>query len=104
MPRIMPSRVAAALIVGELLMLPAAGVSSKALAKPKSRIFTVPSGLTFTLAGFRSRWMMPRSCAYSSPSAICLAMCKDASSGKSDGRDPSPPAPLPRAPGERVAC
>src|SRR5215471_9383146 len=70
----MPSRVAAALIVGESLMLPAAGVSSNALAKPKSRIFTVQSGLTFTLAGLRSRWMTPRSCAYSSPSAICLAI------------------------------
>jgi hypothetical protein len=51
LPRVMPLRVAAALIVGDLLMLPAAGVSSNALAKPKSRIFTMPSGLTFTLAG-----------------------------------------------------
>src|SRR6516165_2868173 len=72
--------------------------TSSALAKPKSRIFTVPSGLTFTLAGLRSRWMTPRSCAYSSPSVICLAMCKDSSSGMADAA-PSPPAPLPRKEG-----
>jgi hypothetical protein len=35
--------------------------------------------MTFTLAGFRSRWTMPFSCAASSASQICLAMA-DASS------------------------
>ena len=41
-----------------------------ALAKPKSRTFTVPSGRILMLAGLRSRWMTPCSCAASSASAI----------------------------------
>ena len=69
-----------------------------ALARPKSTSFTVqpatsavasvgerlPSGrrvgvgphapLRMMLAGLRSRWMMPASCAASSPSAICAAI------------------------------
>ena len=52
-----------------------------ALARPKSSTFTVPSGVTLMLAGFRSRWMMPRSCAYSMASAICLAMASARSIG-----------------------
>jgi hypothetical protein len=39
-------------------------------AKPKSRTFTDPSGATLTFDGLRSRWVMPRSCAASSASAI----------------------------------
>ena len=31
----------------------------QALARPKSRTFTFPSGVTFTFAGLRSRWTMP---------------------------------------------
>ena len=58
-----------------------AAESSAAFAKPKSSTFTVPSGVTFTFAGFRSRWMMPFSCAYSRASAICLAMRRASSSG-----------------------
>ena len=50
--------------------LPSAG--SSALARPKSRTFTVPSGRTLTLAGFKSRCTMLLSCAASSASAICL--------------------------------
>src|ERR1039458_5920932 len=34
-----------------------------AFASPKSRIFTTPSRVTLMLAGFRSRWTMPFSCA-----------------------------------------
>jgi len=34
-----------------------------ACATPKSRILTDPSGITWMLAGFRSRWMMPFACA-----------------------------------------
>jgi len=34
---------------------------SSAFARPKSRSFTVPPGVILMLAGFRSRWMMPRS-------------------------------------------
>ena len=45
-------------------------------ASPKSSTFTVPSGRSLTLAGFRSRWMIPCSCAASSASAICLAIGK----------------------------
>ena len=51
------------------------------LAKPKSSTFTVPSGRTLMLAGFRSRWMMPCSCAASSASAICLAIGSASSTG-----------------------
>ena len=52
-----------------------------AFAKPKSSTFTVPSSRTLMLAGFRSRWTMPRSCAASSASAICLAIGSASSSG-----------------------
>ncbi len=34
-------------------------MSWASLAMPKSQIFTVPSVSRITLAGFRSRWMMP---------------------------------------------
>ena len=61
------------MIVGDIDMLgdePAAG--SIAFARPKSRTLTVPSGRSLMLAGLRSRWMIPCSCAASSASAICL--------------------------------
>ena len=58
----------------------AAGGSS-ALANPKSSTLTVPSSRTLMLAGFRSRWMIPCSCAASSASAICFAIGKASSSG-----------------------
>ena len=48
--------------------------SPAALARPKSRTFTAPSGVISILAGFRSRWTMPFSCAMSRASAICRAM------------------------------
>ena len=38
---------------------------SSAFARPKSSTFTVPSSRTLMLAGFRSRWTMPCSCAAS---------------------------------------
>ena len=57
------------------------GSPSSALARPKSRSFTVPAGVTFTFAGFRSRWMIPRSWASSRASAICRAMPSASSSG-----------------------
>jgi hypothetical protein len=47
-----------------------APIGSIAFAKPKSSTFTVPSGRTLILAGLRSRWMIPCSCAASSASAI----------------------------------
>ena len=50
-----------------------APVVSIAFANPKSSTLTLPSGVTLTFAGLRSRWMMPFSCAASSASAICRA-------------------------------
>ena len=35
-----------------------------AFARPKSSTFSVPSSVTMTLAGFRSRWMMDAACAF----------------------------------------
>ncbi len=39
--------------------LPSAASAAHALASPKSSTFTLPSGVSFTFAGFRSRWTMP---------------------------------------------
>ena len=52
-----------------------------ALARPKSRTLTLPSGVTLTLAGLRSRWTMPFSWASSRASAICFAMASASSTG-----------------------
>ena len=60
---------------------------SSAFARPKSSTFTVPSGRTLMFAGFRSRWMMPCSCAASSASAICFAIGSASSSGIGAARD-----------------
>ena len=57
-PRIVPARVAAGLvIVGDIerAALTAATSPSIAFANPKSSTFTVPSGRSLILAGFRSR-------------------------------------------------
>src|SRR5262249_12732462 len=43
---------------------------SSAFASPKSSTLTAPSGATFTFAGFRSRWTMPRSRAAFIPHAL----------------------------------
>ena len=59
--------------VGEREMSPASGMSI-ALARPKSRTLTLPSGVILMLAGFRSRWRTPFSCANSSASAIWAPM------------------------------
>ena len=61
---------------------------SSALARPKSRTFTVPSGRSLMFAGFRSRWTMPCSCAASSASAICRAIGSASSSGIGPCGDP----------------
>ena len=71
-------------IVGLLASVPEMSLdvsAASALARPKSSSLTVPSLLTFTLAGFRSRWMKPSSCAASSASAICRAMGSASASG-----------------------
>ena len=81
-PRIMPICVACAVTVGELIAsacdVPAGSI---AFARPKSSTFTVPSARILMLAGLRSRWMMPCSCAASSASAICLAIGNASSIG-----------------------
>ena len=68
-----PASVARMVSVGESAVVGPADFSA-VLARPKSRTFTTPSGVTMTLPGFRSRWMMPLSWAASSASAICRAM------------------------------
>ena len=73
-PRITPAFVAAMLSVGDCERLAFDGSVSNAFASPKSSTFTFPSGVIFTLAGFRSRWMIPFSCAASSASQICFAI------------------------------
>jgi hypothetical protein len=46
-------------IVGELESAIFAGAFSSAFAKPKSSTLTLLSDVIFTLAGFKSRWMIP---------------------------------------------
>jgi hypothetical protein len=63
-PRTMPCMVPAGDVsVGEFIGSAVGSltrpVASIALASPKSRTFTVPSGRTLMFAGFRSRWMIP---------------------------------------------
>ena len=83
MPRIMPACVIAGVVmVGDCdTSATCAPAGSIAFARPKSSTFTVPSGRTLMLAGLRSRWMMPCSCAASSASAICFAIGSASSSG-----------------------
>ncbi|HET9372386.1 MAG TPA: hypothetical protein VFO19_19120 [Vicinamibacterales bacterium] len=74
-PRITPGVVAEAVMVGESTILwKSDDFGSAALANPKSSTFAVPSDLTLMLAGFRSRWTMPASCAVSRATATCLAI------------------------------
>ena len=80
-PRMKPACVAMRVRVGELAMSFSTASPSTALARPKSRIFTESSRETLTFAGFRSRCTMPRSCAYSRPSAICFAIRTASSTG-----------------------
>ena len=92
-PRITPASVAAGVVtVGDC----ASGVRAStplasgaaSLASPKSSTFTVPSSRTLMFAGFRSRWMIPCSCAASSASAICRAIASASASGMWSLRDP----------------
>ena len=61
---IMPALVAA-IIVGEWLRREPASVDevsvTQALARPKSRTLALPSEVTTTFAGFKSRWITPLS-------------------------------------------
>ncbi len=58
---------------------------SATFARPKSRILMRPLRVTITLAGFRSRWTMPFSCAAASPSASSSAIVMSASTGSPSG-------------------
>ena len=80
-PRMTPCWVAAMLNVGDCETFTSDPSPANALANPKSRTFTWPSGVTLMLAGLRSRWMTPFSCAASRASAICRASFRDSSTG-----------------------
>ena len=83
-PRIIPACVIAGdVIVGDIDMSSATdrAAGSIAFASPKSSTFTVPSVRTLMFAGFRSRWMIPCSCAASRASAICFAIGRASSIG-----------------------
>src|ERR1039457_448558 len=73
----MPASVVASESAGDSVGLaaPAADAgASAALASPKSRIYTVPSGVTLMFAGLRSRWIMPFSCAASPTESPALSL------------------------------
>ena len=77
----MPACVDWAVIVGEEVTSGDDPSGLSAFASPKSSTLTDPSGVRFTLAGFRSRWTMPFSCAASSASAIWRAISSASSTG-----------------------
>ena len=68
-----------------------------ALARPKSRTLTTPSGVILMFAGFRSRWTMPLSWATSRASAICRAIATASGNGKPAPPDRAPPLRDPAA-------
>ena len=70
------------------------------VASPKSSNFAVPSGVTRTFAGFRSRWTMPLACAASSAAAISRPASAplQAGRGRAVARRQRTPAPNSRAP------
>ncbi len=84
-PRMIPAAVPVWARVGDCERSPPGAAPAPspdhALARPKSRTFTFPSGVTLTLAGLRSRWTMPFSCASSRASAICRAISSASSTG-----------------------
>ena len=84
-----PCCVAASLSVGEFDKIQFGFCSpANAFANPKSSTFTLPSGVTLILAGFRSRWITPFSWAASRASAICRASFRDSSTGIGPRLDP----------------
>ena len=68
-------------IVGEFERLTLDVSAATAFASPKSSTFTLSSGVTFTFAGFKSRWMTPASCADSNASVISVAIRIASSTG-----------------------
>ena len=65
-----PACVAAVVRVGECVRSGEERSPVSAFARPKSSTLTLPSGVIFTFAGFRSRCTIPFSCAASKASAI----------------------------------
>ena len=55
-------------------------------ARPKSRSFGRPDGVTMTLCGFRSRWTMPRRCARARASATCAPSASASRTGRGPRR------------------
>ena len=80
-PRIMPAWVMASESVGDMVGFVEApdGLSSPALASPKSSSFTTPPGVILILAGFRSRCTMPFSWAASSSRCVTFNTIKSRS-------------------------
>ena len=76
-----PCAVAAAVTVGDCDRFGSLASGWNGFARPKSSTLTVPSSRTLMLAGFRSRWITPASCATSNASAICLAIGSASSTG-----------------------
>ena len=67
--------------VGDCVSSPLSPVGAVSFASPKSRILAVPSFVTITFSGFRSRCTIPVSWALASPSAICVATASSFFSG-----------------------
>ena len=80
-PMTAPSRGPALVAIGTSVRSGVTPSPPTALASPKSRTFTTPSGVILMLAGLRSRWTMPLSCATSSASVICRAIANASASG-----------------------
>ena len=83
---------------GRVRQVHSAWSPANAFASPKSSTFTLPSGVTLMLAGLRSRWMTPFSCAASSASAIWSASFRASSTGIGPPLYDRPASPLPPVP------
>jgi len=80
-PRMTPAAVIAGDVTVGKLTMSAGPAGSSAFAKPTSSTFTWPPRVSMTFAGFKSRWMMPFSCAASSASVIWRAITSTSSTG-----------------------
>ena len=89
MPRIIPACViAGVVIVGDCETFGDAAGGFHRLRQPEvEHLHRAVWSRTLMLAGFRSRWMMPCSCAASSASAICFAIGSASSSGIASARN-----------------
>ena len=91
MPRIMPACVIAGVVIVGDFARRSADERLRLAPSPSPGRSPAPSrcrpARTLMLAGFRSRWMIPCSCAASSASAICFAIGSASSSGIGAARD-----------------